>query len=102
MARTHAAPTVPPMAARVSDAETIDVQFDAEPIEAEPIETETVTVVDTTAELLGRAKPKRPRARAASNFVAAAPHGASRRGSKTGAKKTAGTRRRTKKESDSQ
>ncbi len=38
-----------------SEPETIDVHGDSEPIEAEPIEAETVTVVDTTAELLGRA-----------------------------------------------
>jgi uncharacterized protein (TIGR00288 family) len=101
MARTHAAPTAPPMTGRVSEPETIDAQVDTEPIEVEPIEMETVTVVDTTAELLGRAKPKRPRARAAaSNFVEAAPHSASRRGSKSGAKKTSGTRRRSKKESN--
>jgi uncharacterized protein (TIGR00288 family) len=99
MARTHAAAPVPPITAPVSEPETIDAQVDTEPIEAEPIETETVTVVDTTAELLGRAKPKRPRARTASNFVEAAPHNASRRGSKTGAKKPSGTRRRSKKES---
>jgi hypothetical protein len=98
MARSHAPAPVAPITAPVSEPETIDAQSDAEPIEAEPIETETVTVVDTTAELLGRAKPKRPRARAASNFVEAAP----RRGSKTGAKKTSGTRRRTKKDSDAQ
>src|SRR6185436_7621955 len=56
----------PEVTPSVSEPETIDVQVDAEPIEAEPIETETVTVVDTTAELLGRAKPKRPRTRVAS------------------------------------
>ena len=91
MARTHAAAPVAPMTAPVSEPETIDAQVDTEPIEAEPIETETVTVVDTTAELLGRAKPKRPRARAAaSNFVEAAPHSASRRGSKSGSEKDLG------------
>jgi uncharacterized protein (TIGR00288 family) len=100
MARTHVAATAPSIAAPVSETETTDDQVDAEPIEAEPIETETVTVVDTTAELLGRAKPKRPRARAASNFGDSALHTPSRRASKTGAKKTSGTRRRTKKESD--
>ena len=100
MARTHVAAAAPTMAAPVAEPETIDAQVETEPIEAEPIETETVTVVDTTAELLGRAKPKRPRARAASNFGESAPPTASRRGSKTGAKKTSGTRRRTRKDSD--
>ena len=33
--------------------------------EAEAIDAQPVAVVDTTAELLGRAKPRRPRARAA-------------------------------------
>ena len=55
MARTAVA-TAPPMSAAVSEQETIDVQAEVEPIEAEAVGTETVTVVDTTAELLGRRK----------------------------------------------
>jgi uncharacterized protein (TIGR00288 family) len=94
--------TMPPSttSAPVSEPETIDVQAEAEPIEAEPIETETVTVVDTTAELLGRAKPKKPRTRVTSgNFGdGATPARTSR--SKAGARKTSGTRRRTKKETE--
>ena len=99
MPRTPVA-TMPPstISAPVSEPETIDVQAEVEPIEAEPIETETVTVVDTTAELLGRAKPKKPRARTASgNFgdgASSTPARSSR--SKAGARKTSGTRRRTK------
>jgi uncharacterized LabA/DUF88 family protein len=47
------------------------------PIEAEPSETEAEQVpqipIDTTAELLGRAKPRKPRARAPRPTLAAAP-----------------------------
>jgi hypothetical protein len=96
--------TIPPptISAPVSEPETIDVQPEVEPIEAEPIETETVTVVDTTAELLGRAKPKKPRARVSSgNFgdgASSTPARSSR--SKAGARKTSATRRRAKKETE--
>jgi len=93
-----AASPTPQVATSVPEAETIDVQVDAEPIEAEPIEPETVTVVDTTAELLGRAKPKRPRTRVAA-FSEPATHAPARRASKPGTKRTSGTRRRTKSES---
>ena len=96
--------TMPPttISAPVSEPETIDVQPESEPVEAEPVETETVTVVDTTAELLGRAKPKKPRARVASgNFgdgASSSPARTSR--SKAGARKTSGARRRAKKETE--
>jgi uncharacterized protein (TIGR00288 family) len=111
MPRTPVASVTPTqVAATVSDPETIDAQNEAEPIEAEPIESETVTVVDTTAELLGRAKPKRPRTRAtgAAFSESAASHSPSSHGlrgsrsTKAGAKKTVGTRRRTKKAGDGQ
>ena len=46
----------------VDDQRAIIVQ--AESDEPDVIDSEPVMVVDTTAELLGRAKPKRPRARA--------------------------------------
>jgi len=102
MPRTPVAASPTPVAtAIVSEPETIDVQVDVEPVDAEPVETETVTVVDTTAELLGRAKPKRPRARVVSgNFAEGASSTSARGGrAKTGARKTATTRRRSKKES---
>jgi len=92
----------PTISAPVSEPETIDVQPEIEPIEAEPIETETVTVVDTTAELLGRAKPKKPRARVSSGSfgdgASSTPARSSR--SKAGARKTSATRRRAKKETE--
>jgi len=58
--------------------------------EAEPdvIEIEPVSVVDTTAELLGRAKPRAPRARAGRSSVASSPSTTSR-GRATGTRKTA-------------
>jgi hypothetical protein len=70
--------------------------------ETEPdvIEIEPVSVVDTTAELLGRAKPRAPRSRAGRTGVAAAPAPASTSrtrstagGRKTAAKKPAATKR---------
>jgi uncharacterized LabA/DUF88 family protein len=77
---------VPPMQVEVTDQSEPDV-----------IEIEPVSVVDTTAELLGRAKPRAPRARAGRTGVAAAPSSSSRTRSssgtrKTGAKKTAAKR----------
>ena len=71
---------------------------------AEAIEPETVTVVDTTAELLGRAKAKRPRARgdnrvilraAAHALVAQCAAAAATR--RAAPKKAAATRKRTRK-----
>jgi hypothetical protein len=60
------------------------------------IEVETSGVVDTTAELLGRAKPKRPRSRAASatqGAASGAAHGTPRGSRKTGTKASGGARR---------
>jgi uncharacterized protein (TIGR00288 family) len=104
MPRTAVATPAPQMSTPLAEPDTIDVQDDSEPIEAEPIETETVTVVDTTAELLGRAtaKPRRPRGRVSSGNFAASPSPTPARGSraKAGARKTSSPRRRTKKSSD--
>ena len=61
--------------------------IDAE--ESDVIDTQPVSVVDTTAELLGRAKPRKPRARATGSGNTAAPSSSSGRGSR----KTAGTRK---------
>src|SRR5439155_19213853 len=100
MARAPIAPAQ--ISTPASEPEAADTYNHAEPIEAEAIEPETVTVVDTTAELLGRAKPKRPRARATTSlFSEATAHGSLRgvrSNTKTASRKTAGTRRRTKKE----
>ncbi|HUR36151.1 MAG TPA: NYN domain-containing protein [Vicinamibacterales bacterium] len=67
----------------------VDVTDDGEP---DIIEIEPVSVVDTTAELLGRAKPRAPRARAGRTGVAAAPATPAARtrstGSAGGARKT--------------
>jgi hypothetical protein len=81
----------------------VDSYNRAEPIEAEAIEPETVTVIDTTAELLGRAKARRPRARATTGaFSEPTAHGSLRsaRGSgntKAAPKKAAAPRKRTRK-----
>ena len=70
LARGAAPPAEPTEAAE--PAGTLEIA-PAEPIEqpeglgAEIIEVEPIAVVDTTAELLGRAKPKRPRTRAAAS-----------------------------------
>ena len=63
--------------------------------ETEPdvIEIEPVSVVDTTAELLGRAKPRAPRARAGRTGVAAAPSAPPARNRTAGTRKAAGTKK---------
>ena len=96
-------PPPPLMSVPAPEPETVDSYNRAEPIEAEAIEPETVTVIDTTAELLGRAKSRRPRARATTGaFSEPAAHGSLRsaRGSgntKAAPKKAAAPRKRTRK-----
>lgn len=75
----------------------VEVSEDGEP---DVIEIEPVSVVDTTAELLGRAKPRAPRARAGRSGVAAAPATPVRNirssrstGSTAGAKKSGGAKK---------
>lgn len=79
----------------------VELSDDGEP---DVIEIEPVSVVDTTAELLGRAKPRAPRARAGRTGVAAAPatparsssrgaRSASGASSTGGAKKSAGAKK---------
>jgi uncharacterized LabA/DUF88 family protein len=82
----HAADTV------VEDVEAVEVVVPAEPIdEPDVIEVQPVAVVDTTAELLGRAKAKPRRTRTAAPAAAAA--AVAPRGSRGGQRKTAGTRK---------
>jgi uncharacterized LabA/DUF88 family protein len=69
----------------------VDVPPPAE-MDDEPIDIETVSVVDTTAELLGRAKPKRPRARASVSGLGGAASDEGPGGRPGGAKK-AGARK---------
>jgi uncharacterized LabA/DUF88 family protein len=57
------------------------------------VEIQPVSVVDTTAELLGRAKPRRPRARVAAHAEPAAAHASSRGARKTAKKPAAASRR---------
>jgi hypothetical protein len=102
MART--ATTAPaPISEPAAEPEMVDGETQAEAIEAEAIEPETVTVVDTTAELLGRAKPRRPRTRATTGaFAETASHSSLRgarpsSGAKAGTRKSAATRPRAKK-----
>jgi len=69
----------------------VEVSDDAEP---DVIEIEPVSVIDTTAELLGRAKPRAPRARAGRTGVAAAPATPARGSRSTGStRKTAGAKK---------
>jgi uncharacterized LabA/DUF88 family protein len=65
---------------------SVDVTDDSEP---DVIEIEPVSVVDTTAELLGRAKARAPRVRAGRSGVAGAPSAPAPRGRTAGAKKAA-------------
>ncbi|MGE3520689.1 MAG: NYN domain-containing protein [Vicinamibacterales bacterium] len=85
------------------DAENVDVAQPAVSVldESEPdvIEIEPVAVVDTTAELLGRAKPRAPRARAGRTAIATPSTPARTRSTgtrKTGAKKPAAGKRTTR------
>jgi hypothetical protein len=68
----------------------VEVTDDVEP---DVIEIEPVSVVDTTAELLGRAKPRAPRARAGRTGVAAAPSAPRTRSAVAGARKTGGAKK---------
>jgi uncharacterized LabA/DUF88 family protein len=88
--------------AAAEDVEAVEVVMAPEPIdEPDVIEVQPVAVVDTTAELLGRAKakPRRARTSASTAAVAAAtprsPRGGSRKSA--GARKTGGSRRSPKK-----
>jgi hypothetical protein len=56
-----------------ADITTVEAVVTSEPDEPDVIEVEPIAVVDTTAELLGRAKPRRPRPRTVSSRSAAAP-----------------------------
>jgi len=58
------------------------------------VDIQPVSVVDTTAELLGRAKPKRPRARVSPHAQPAPAHVASRGARRSGTKKAASSTRR--------
>jgi uncharacterized protein (TIGR00288 family) len=98
MPRTVVSAPPPSVAMPLSEPEPVGVQVDVEPMEGEPIEPETVTVVDTTAELLGRAKPKRPRARMTQPAAVLGDEPAPARRSARGTRKSATTRRRTKKD----
>jgi uncharacterized LabA/DUF88 family protein len=74
----------------------VEVTDDSEP---DVIEVEPVSVVDTTAELLGRAKPRAPRARAGRTRTAATAASTSPRGRPGGAKKAAAKKPAAKKPS---
>lgn len=88
--------------------DTVEAIIDVDPLDADIIEIAPVSVIDTTAELLGRAKPRRPRTRAAGapgSRVGGTPTPASTStrgartaatgGRKTAAKKPAASTRRT-------
>ena len=76
--------------------EIIDIE------ESDVIDTQPVSVVDTTAELLGRAKPRKPRTRAAGTHQVSGNQAPPARGTRkaAGAKKVAATRRPRKKASE--
>jgi hypothetical protein len=76
-----------PQAEIAEDVTPVQVEV-AEESEPDVIEIEPVSVVDTTAELLGRAKPRAPRARAGRSSVGSASSTTSRTRS-TGTRKTA-------------
>jgi uncharacterized LabA/DUF88 family protein len=77
-----------PVAEVAEDVSEVPVQVTDES-EPDVIEIEPVSVVDTTAELLGRAKPRAPRARAGRTGTAAAASTSTPRSRSTGTRKTA-------------
>jgi hypothetical protein len=87
--------------AGVQDVEGVEVVVAPEPVdEPDVIEVQPMAVVDTTAELLGRATAKPRRTRTSSSTVAvaaAAPRAARATPRKTGTRKAAGSSRRGKK-----
>jgi uncharacterized LabA/DUF88 family protein len=96
LARSAAVPVETPDAAAsetidIAPIETIDMPFVAPDI----VDIEPVVVVDTTAELLGRAKPKRQRARTAvaGTHAAATPTEPAGRGKRTASRKTTAPRK---------
>jgi hypothetical protein len=74
----------------VIEAVTIPVQPETDDI----LDVSTVAVVDTTAELLGRAKPRPGRTRAASAASSSSEEPSTARGARKGTRKTAGVTRR--------
>ncbi len=88
----------------VADVQSVDIRFEAslelDQTDVDIIDIQPVTVVDTTAELLGRAKPRRPRATIAPRAETVSAHTTARGARKTAAKKPAsrsGARSRSKK-----
>ncbi|MGC4081307.1 MAG: NYN domain-containing protein [Vicinamibacterales bacterium] len=82
-----------PQAEIADDVAPVQVEV-TDDVEPDVIEIEPVSVVDTTAELLGRAKPRAPRARAGRSGVAGAPApAATTRTRSTGSRKSAGTKK---------
>ena len=87
----------------VQDVQVVDVVSDQDAGDFDAIDAETVSVVDTTAELLGRAKPKRPRARTSASTLGGTPSEHPARNArpsghrKTAVKKAAPRRSRAKK-----
>jgi hypothetical protein len=85
-----------------TEIETVEAVVASDAGDLDVIEVEPVSVIDTTAELLGRAKPRRPRTRAAGPPASGAATPSSARGAraaggqrKPAAKKAPGTPRRT-------
>jgi uncharacterized LabA/DUF88 family protein len=104
-------PTVPPATGpelaepaadtAAEEVEAVEVVVAPEPVdEPDVIEVQPVAVVDTTAELLGRAKAKPRRTRTASPAAAAAARGPRAGARKTGTRKTASGGRRGQKKVD--
>jgi hypothetical protein len=80
-----------------ADITTVEAIVTSEPDEPDVIEIEPIAVVDTTAELLGRAKARRPRSVSTRSAAAPAASRAPRAGTrKTAAKKAAPPRRTTR------
>jgi len=79
-----------------SDVDVVEVTIEPDGSDTEPIDVAPVTVVDTTAELLGRAKARKPRTRAATSRIGESDT-PDRPARKTGTRKAAATATRGKK-----
>jgi hypothetical protein len=67
---SRSTPVAAPDAAQLSsDVDVVEVMIEPDGSDTEPIDVTPVSVVDTTAELLGRAKARKPRARAATSRI---------------------------------
>ena len=99
---SRSTPIAAPDAAQLSsDVDVVEVMIEPDGSDTEPIDVAPVSVVDTTAELLGRAKARKPRTRAATSRIGESDTPERERPArKTGTRKAAPAAARTKKKAE--